>query len=214
MKYIFHSLPFSSWLVWSFIWGILFGSIAIGVWCNAFFISHLDSWGIFIFGGCKENEWITNIMKIYTHSAGEEIILCISSGILLYLLIKKQWDTLVKALVLYAGGNALVHILFKPLFQRERPDSILITESDFSFPSGHTFAGILLLFLVWFLFRKHTPFSFPIFLIVGLLYSFLVAVSRLILHAHFLSDVLASIFLALFWSFFCFHFFFSSEQKK
>lgn len=93
-------------------------------------------------------------------------------------------------LVAMAGNSLLKHLLRRP-----RPDTIYVksmTIKSYSFPSGHTFGATvlygLLIQLAWFSLTQ------PLNVIVAVLLTILillVGISRVILGAHFPSDVLA-----------------------
>lgn len=100
------------------------------------------------------------------------------------------------ALVLAVPGGLLLNVLMKYAFHRERPhfDDPLVTLTSFSFPSGHTlgatvFYGTLAAYLLTRLRSTGTRLT-----VVGTALTMiaLVALSRIYLGAHFLSDVLAA----------------------
>ncbi len=92
----------------------------------------------------------------------------------------------------------LINHLIKTIIERPRPHHKLVQISGFSFPSGHTFATVILVFLLLALVRK---FHYSTRLYVCLAFCgwsliFLIAFTRVFLHVHFLSDTIGSILLA------------------
>jgi membrane-associated phospholipid phosphatase len=101
------------------------------------------------------------------------------------------------ALMLAVPGGMLLNVLLKYTFQRARPrfDEPLLTLASYSFPSGHTsgamlFYGLLAAYLVCTLPR---PGARAAVLGLATLMVALVALSRVYLGVHYLSDVLAGI---------------------
>jgi membrane-associated phospholipid phosphatase len=97
------------------------------------------------------------------------------------------------------GGSALLNLLAKAVFQRERPDLWLsiAPEHTFSFPSGHAMgsatlaaAGVL---LCW-----HSAWRWPA-LLAGVAFVAWVGASRVYLGVHFPSDILAGWTAAVAW---------------
>jgi membrane-associated phospholipid phosphatase len=105
-----------------------------------------------------------------------------------------------------AGGSALNHLL-KHAFMRPRPgDSALLTAaSDFSFPSGHVANATLLYgtLAAWVVCgtasrpRRSAAMALATLAIMG------VGLSRVMLGAHYPSDVLAAVALGLVWLSLC-----------
>ncbi len=175
--------------------------LAFGIYLQNPFLFSIDTLfdqKVFTF---DEHHPVVIFMNAFTMLASAEVMM-ISLVLLLGILLgRKRWRDASGAIVLFAGGNALVHLFLKPYFDRTRPEGILVYETDASFPSGHTFAAGLIVFLVWIVIRefdlKRREEYF--FFFGSGLYVLLILSSRLVLHAHFLTDVLASLFLALFW---------------
>ncbi len=97
------------------------------------------------------------------------------------------------------GGSALLNLLAKAVFARERPDLWLsiAPEQSFSFPSGHAMGSATLaaavVMLCW-----HGPWRWPA-LLAGVAFAAWVGASRVYLGVHFPSDILAGWTAALAW---------------
>ncbi|NVY96279.1 phosphatase PAP2 family protein [Lactobacillus sp. DCY120] len=120
------------------------------------------------------------------------VLLCI------YLWLRKQ-RILSLEIASFQSLGALAVILIKNSIARPRPSQQLMAASGFSFPSGHTF-GTTTLILILILLLLPRLSTFPKRFLVsslGLIGIIIVAYSRVYLHNHFPSDVLAGFFLAL-----------------
>ncbi|MGZ5198596.1 MAG: phosphatase PAP2 family protein [Telluria sp.] len=100
------------------------------------------------------------------------------------------------ALLVTVPGGMLLNVGFKHLFRRARPqfDDPLLTLSTYSFPSGHTASatvlyGFVVLFIAW---RTRARWRTAVAAIGALVAVCLVALSRMYLGVHYLSDVLAA----------------------
>lgn len=114
---------------------------------------------------------------------------------LLVLLVTRHLRSAVEFVVLVAGSWLGTEAI-KYIVQRPRPDSTLfshplINESSWSFPSGHTaFAASLVLgFIVLARGRSWRP----LVVVAGILVALAVALSRVYLGVHYVSDVTASL---------------------
>lgn len=98
------------------------------------------------------------------------------------------------------GGSAITEG-FKLLIDRSRPLHQLVLDHGSSFPSGHTFCTALLVFTLWTLCLPHIQDqeSQLITILIGIGWIAMVAISRVYLRDHYLSDVLASVCLAGGW---------------
>jgi membrane-associated phospholipid phosphatase len=133
-----------------------------------------------------------------------------TAGILLlllaYLACKKHWNGFF-VLVLTVPCGALLGQLFKHLFQRSRPfvSGPWGEWGGHSFPSGHTLAATLLyaaLLLIFFPKLQRKRWRFIATCIAGGLIT-AVALSRVALGAHYLTDVMAAMMFGTFWASMC-----------
>ena len=149
---------------------------------------------------------MTQVMLVVSNLHGIIAISVYVALLALYLLWKRDWFWL-WCLGTTVPGGMLLNELMKVAFQRARPhfDTPLLTLSTFSFPSGHVaatalFYGMLGTMLVskihiW---RSRVLIVFAVITLVAL-----VALSRVYLGVHYLSDVLAAFAEALAWLSLC-----------
>ena len=103
-----------------------------------------------------------------------------------------------------AVGITSTIILFslKAIFQRHRPlDPLLHTINGYSFPSGHSFSSFtffgLLIYIMWkFNMNPLVRWAATVFLF---LFASAIAISRVYLHVHYASDVIAGFCLCMVW---------------
>ena len=124
-----------------------------------------------------------------TNLGGVVAITAASLLLLAYLVFKKRYY---KAALLVAGvgGVAAINFLLKIIFERPRPDlwEWLITETQFSFPSGHASASsalaLCIVVMLW-----NTKWRVAS-IIIAALYIVVIGISRLYLGVHFPTDIL------------------------
>lgn len=108
---------------------------------------------------------------------------------------KREWAWL-GALTLAVPGGMLLNMLTKHAFGRLRPSFTdpILTLTTYSFPSGHVAAATLLYgFLAVYLLPRITTWRWRVLLVLTTFFGIaLVALSRVYLGVHFLSDVLAA----------------------
>lgn len=145
----------------------------------------------------------TSLLTAVTNAFGPVVLpIIVALGCLVWVLIAKRWrdpGLLVGAMLLSTG----ISVLIKAAVARPRPDDELMTvpgvESSFSFPSGHTIGAATLVlvsgYLIWS--RHRTGRRFVLWALASVVVVAMVAVSRLYLGYHFVTDVLAAVSLAL-----------------
>lgn len=115
------------------------------------------------------------------------------AGLIVVCLASRHLDRYDKfALVLVGTGQGLLSSFLKSWFLRPRPGldySPLISESNFSFPSGHSMGSLCIYgFLAYLLIRKQPNLAGPVLLAVTSLVG-LIGLTRIYLAVHFPADV-------------------------
>lgn len=167
---------------------------------------------------------VEKVMEFISLLGSSEVILIATFLIAGILVLKRNWIMTFFFLTVSVGGVAL-NLVLKLLFQRERPGgevklievfNFSLEIPSYSFPSGHTMRiTILLLFLIYISFRFIQKTSIKIVAsTVCILTMVGVALSRLFLEAHFLSDTLGAMSISLAWFAFCLLLFKRYEAKR
>jgi len=148
--------------------------------------------------------WLTELLRFV--SAGiSPVPLSVAGAVVVvgYLMFRQHDRRTIVLIALMTAGNVLTYVL-KPIFARPRPDSqlvhILSSETDYSFPSGHAVAvvllgGMMVMFLQGMAIRRR---RFWLVFVAGVMV--LVGYSRVYLGVHWLSDVLAGYAVGLGWT--------------
>ena len=98
---------------------------------------------------------------------------------------------------LAVAGASLFNQLLKTHYHRLRPSSALLTQAGLSFPSGHAMVGMALYgCLAWLLWRHGRH---PAWAALLLLWALLIGLTRIYLHVHYATDVLAGFAAGLLW---------------
>ena len=136
-------------------------------------------------------------------TATVSILFAIMSCILLW---KRMWHWLL-GLVLVVAGGMLLNVLVKNWVGRARPGwaDPLLALTDPSFPSGHTMmATIIYGFMAIYLILRSASWPWRFFVATtAILLVLLVALSRMYLGAHYLSDVLGAMAAGMAWVALC-----------
>ncbi|WP_281165648.1 phosphatase PAP2 family protein [Liquorilactobacillus sicerae] len=96
------------------------------------------------------------------------------------------------------GGYVFMEII-KLIFQRSRPVDPLKTVAGYSFPSAHTFEITLATLMMVYWLEHSRVRLYRLFELLAILMVFLVILSRLYLQAHYFSDILGGVLLAIAW---------------
>ena len=123
---------------------------------------------------------------------GGEIMIGFGIVIVIFLLLNRRWRE-AALFTFIVGGAGVINTVLKNIFQRVRPQFYpLITERDYSFPSGHamdSFVFYLALSYLLFHVTKNRRLSIAI-TILSIFLIGLIGVSRIYLGVHYSSDVL------------------------
>lgn len=133
-----------------------------------------------------------------TDLGGAIAVASISLALVIYYIVKKRYHRAV-FVAAAVGGAALLNLLLKLVFERERPDlwEVLITETSFSFPSGHAMASSALALTIVALAWK-TKWRYAI-VFAACLYGLLIGFSRLYLGVHFPTDIIGGWIVSAAW---------------
>lgn len=141
---------------------------------------------------------LDTFMIAATNTSGPIQAVVIAAIIIVILLLNKKRRA--ATFMLFAlGGAAIINVLLKLLFARNRPDlwETVVTERSYSFPSGHAMGSSALAFslmvLLW-------PTKWRWWaIVIGSLYIILIGTTRLYLGVHYPSDVIAGWAVSLAW---------------
>ena len=147
----------------------------------------------------KVSDCFTNVYKVITFLGSTEFIVSLCAVFLvLFIILKKKNIGITISVVLII--STLVNNLLKIILMRERPDVLaFVSEHSYSFPSGHTMAsvsmyGILLYFVLKSQMNNKLKIGLSSILTV---LPILVALSRVYLGAHFMSDVIGAFIVSI-----------------
>ena len=146
------------------------------------------------------NSWSDRIFVAITELGDSFVNICLSGAVLLVLLGKRCYRTAGYWALTVLVGLAGVQLL-KWLIHSPRPMALYHGASAYGFPSGHTTMSVILYgFLAILLARGLSgTLRWGLFVSVFLI-SFFIAISRLYLGAHWLSDVLGGFFIGASWA--------------
>lgn len=115
-------------------------------------------------------------------------------GVVACLLIPPQGTYLLIAVVLGGLIEIPVYLVLKKFFKRNRPyvgqeiaEQVHTPSDEFSFPSGHATAAFLMAYITSYFFPESAQFMY--------VWASLVALSRVLLRVHFVSDIIAGMLL-------------------
>jgi membrane-associated phospholipid phosphatase len=157
-------------------------------------ILKIDAW----FNGFTYSSLITQIAFFITNFGGTVMITVLFAITIGVLILKKRWRY---ALISTAAllGALVLQLVIKSLTQRVRPENLI--ETNFSFPSGHTIMAIVFVSLLIYSFKDDFKNKVIKYVLISAFSLFFVSIgiSRIIIHVHWFSDVVAGLSLGLAW---------------
>lgn len=147
----------------------------------------------FIYG--LRADWLTAFFKGVTFLADPWTLVVLCAVLLIFPKTTLRFGIPIS---IATGLGALAHKGLKHLIMRPRPDDVvaLVSESSYSFPSGHANAGLIFYFFLAFLIgrylkqKKMDDIAHLIYVIAAIIV-FLIGISRIYLGVHFPSDIIA-----------------------
>jgi undecaprenyl-diphosphatase len=135
--------------------------------------------------------------RVFDLIGSVEMFALLVALVLVALLVQKRRTDAAAILILFAFAEALTGGL-KLAFDRARPEGSLVDTVSASFPSGHAMRAALFAGLVaWLLHRRAVRASWSLVLAALALFVIAMAAARVVLHVHYLTDVLAGAGLGL-----------------
>jgi membrane protein DedA with SNARE-associated domain/membrane-associated phospholipid phosphatase len=144
--------------------------------------------------------WADHFLVAATELGDSFVNICISGSVLLVLLLRRRYRTAGYWVLTILGGLVGVQLL-KWLVHLPRPVAIYHGTSAYGFPSGHTTMSVILYGFLAILIARglSSTLRWGLFVSVFLI-SFIIAISRLYLGAHWLSDVLGGFLIGTSWT--------------
>jgi undecaprenyl-diphosphatase len=145
---------------------------------------------------------MTSLALFFTFFGSQTFLLPAYIIVILFFIFLKKNRTLSWNVAAIGITSTIALFSIKFLFKRTRPlDPLLHTVQGFSFPSGHTFSSFTFFALLTYIFWKTTlPRGWRLALgIFFMLFAVIIGMSRIYLHVHYPSDVLAGLCLSIVW---------------
>ena len=179
-------------LVAALVFVLLLGEVAEGE------IMRLDTLAYELFVERLRSDVVTPVMEAFT-SLASVVVLAVLAAVIAALAPGKApgW-----CVTFNLVGVVALNQLLKVIVQRPRPDGFrLISETGYSFPSGHSMVAMAFFgLLIWMIWRYHRrDVMRVVWCVVFGLVIVMVGVSRIYLGVHYASDVLARLCAALWW---------------
>lgn len=159
-------------------------------------LSNIDE-SVYKFITSNMNDTTTNIYKVITFFGSTifMVVLCVLLLVLFIILKKNIYGYIISGTLIF---STIMNNVIKVIIRRERPIYMIVKETTFSFPSGHTMASVSMYgILIYLINKSNTNKKLKIILsiILGMI-PLMVATSRIYLGAHYFSDILGAIMLA------------------
>jgi len=159
-------------------------------------LSNIDE-SVYKFITSNMNNTTTNIYKVITFFGSTIFMvgLCVLLLVLFIIIKKNIYGYIISGTLIF---STIMNNVIKVIIRRERPIYMIVRETTFSFPSGHTMASVSMYGILIYLINKsnmNKKLKIILSIILGMI-PLMVATSRIYLGAHYFSDILGAIMLA------------------
>jgi undecaprenyl-diphosphatase len=136
---------------------------------------------------------------------GNPNVVIIVTVITLILLVWKCYYQEAKFFLLTCLGSGILTTSMKLFFAKSRPQlwTHLISETSFSFPSGHALGSVVLYGFITYLLSNFYPKFSQLIYFLGLIIVLLIGLSRLYLGVHWPTDIMAGYGVGFLWLMLC-----------
>lgn len=148
---------------------------------------------------------VLSALSLFTHLGDRNLLIVVVGVVLLVLAWRRLW-VLAGMWVASTLGGSLINVALKHMFSRVRPEYLqgFAHETGFSFPSGHASGSIVVYgAIIYLLLRLLSPSKRLPALMVGVGLITAIGASRVMLRAHFFSDVVAGWAITSIWLAIC-----------
>lgn len=140
---------------------------------------------------------VTTIFKFFTMLGSTRFIILLNMILMTFATVfkKKEWLVITVSSLI----SPIINEILKYIFKRPRPDESyrLITETNYSFPSGHAMISVLFYLTLILTINKSNLKYKRLISYVLLLIIVLIGVSRIYLGVHYFSDVIGGYLIAI-----------------
>jgi undecaprenyl-diphosphatase len=142
-----------------------------------------------------QNPILTNIMITITDLGNPMSVVMLCLVVLMFMWLHKKTEHMVQFIVAVIATSLLV-LLTKDIVQLPRPTGGLITETGYSFISGHATMATVFFGLIVYSYKGHFKKGVArnAFIFLNVLFILVVGLSRVYLGVHYMTDVLAGFF--------------------
>lgn len=156
----------------------------------------VGEWDLTVFHWTDDvrNQVLTWLARFLSVVGGGLVTIPLRFVVSIWLIVRTRWRALAAWLLTWAIAE-LVLAAAKPFFHRGRPPGSLVdTAGSFSFPSGHAVAGAATAVALVLVLLPAGP-GRRRWELAAIAFAFVMALSRVYLHAHWFSDVVAGVLL-------------------
>jgi membrane-associated phospholipid phosphatase len=139
------------------------------------------------------NAVVTSVSKALNLLGGGVVTIPFRIAVAIYLAWRRHWRALAVWIVSWVAAEVILSFA-KGWFQRSRPPLPLVVTSGYSFPSGHAVAGAAIAVALVLVLMPAGPRRRK-WEVLAAAAAFVMALSRVYLNAHWLSDVVAGVLL-------------------
>ncbi len=166
--------------------GLLFLALAIPT--TADWVQAVDDW-VYTLAVNLENGFVTGLTEVMDFIGSTWIVTPVMVLTAAFLLWKRRWEALTYWVLAMVGSQLLIGPV-KALYARPRPPMPLVETTGYSFPSGHAVAGAAVAVALVIVLVPAGPKRRNLEILAAA-FAILMALSRVYLRAHWLSDTLS-----------------------